>query len=81
MRRRTVSLSKVTGKLGVVPVGKSRSDILVMQPTQDRHGERLTDGLHSARKEIGGERLPIAGRLRSPIQTAELPRNHGLDCS
>ena len=48
MRRRTVSLSKVTGKLGVVPVGKSRSDILVMQPTQDRHGERLTDGLHGA---------------------------------
>ena len=32
----------------VVPIGNSRSDILVMQPTQDGHGERLPDRLHGA---------------------------------
>jgi putative ABC transport system substrate-binding protein len=31
-----------------VPIGNSRSDILVMQPTQDGHGERLPDRLHGA---------------------------------
>jgi hypothetical protein len=34
---------------GIVPVGNSRSDILVMQPAEHRHGERLTDGLDGAR--------------------------------
>jgi hypothetical protein len=32
-----------------VPTGNSRSDILVMQSTQNGHGERLTDCLHGAR--------------------------------
>jgi hypothetical protein len=32
----------------VVLVGNSPSDVLVMQPAQDRLGERLTDGVHSA---------------------------------
>jgi hypothetical protein len=31
-----------------VPVGNSRSDILVVQPTQDGDGQRLTDGLDGA---------------------------------
>jgi hypothetical protein len=35
--------------LQAVPVGNSRSDILVMQPAQNRHGQRLTDSLDGAR--------------------------------
>ena len=31
-----------------VPVGNSRSDILVVQPTQNWHGQRLPDGLDGA---------------------------------
>jgi hypothetical protein len=31
-----------------VPVGNSHSDILVVQPAQDGHGQRLTDGLDGA---------------------------------
>jgi hypothetical protein len=31
-----------------VPVGNSRSNILVVKPAQDRHGDRLTDGLDRA---------------------------------
>jgi hypothetical protein len=34
--------------LGAVPVGNSRSDILVVQPAQNWHGQRLTDGLDGA---------------------------------
>ena len=34
---------------GLVPVGNSHSYILMVQPAQDGHGQRLTDGLHSAR--------------------------------
>src|SRR6266511_6470006 len=32
-----------------VPVGNSRSDILVVQPAQNWHGQRLTDSLECAR--------------------------------
>src|SRR5208337_5206448 len=32
----------------LVPVGNSHSDILVVQPAQDGHGQRLTDGLDGA---------------------------------
>ena len=32
-----------------VPVGNSRSDILVVQPAQDRQSQRLTDSLDGAR--------------------------------
>ena len=35
--------------LAAVPVGNSHSYILMVQPAQDGHGQRLTDGLHSAR--------------------------------
>jgi hypothetical protein len=35
--------------LRAVPVGNSHSYILMVQPAQDGHGQRLTDGLHSAR--------------------------------
>jgi hypothetical protein len=31
-----------------VPVGNSRPDISVVQAAQDRHGQRLTDGLDGA---------------------------------
>jgi hypothetical protein len=33
----------------VVPVGNSHSDISMVEPTQDGHGHRLTDGLNGAR--------------------------------
>jgi hypothetical protein len=35
--------------LRAVPVGNSHSYILMVQPAQDGHGQRLTDDLHSAR--------------------------------
>ena len=35
-------------RITAVPVGNSRSDILVVQPTQDGHCKRLTDGVDSA---------------------------------
>ena len=31
-----------------VPVGNSRSEILAVQPTQNWHGQRLTDALDGA---------------------------------
>jgi hypothetical protein len=38
-----------TPRLGIVPVGNSHSDILVLQSAQDRHGQHATDGLGGAR--------------------------------
>jgi Transposase DNA-binding len=35
--------------LVVVPVANLLSDVLVMQPAQNRHGQRLADGVDSAR--------------------------------
>ena len=43
----TTSYPNLT-ELIVVPVGNSRSDVLMVQPTQDRDGPRLTNGLDGA---------------------------------
>ena len=37
------------GQALIVPVGNLRSNILVVEPAQDRHGQGLTDGLDRAR--------------------------------
>jgi len=43
-RRLSARVAEVFRK-SAVPVGNSRSDILVVQPAQHRHGQRLTDAL------------------------------------
>ena len=51
MVRTTISATSVQHSLTrarVVPVGNSRSDVLMVQPTQDRDGQRLTNGLDGA---------------------------------
>ena len=45
---RRVSVKNV--RVAVVPVGNLRSDIMVVQPAQDGHCQRLTDRLSGAGK-------------------------------
>ena len=43
-----IELIALRHQVTVVPVGNSRSDILVVQAAQNWHGQRLTDGLDGA---------------------------------
>ena len=45
----TTAAVQVASVMTVVPVGNVCSDILVVQPTQDRQSQRLADGLDGAR--------------------------------
>ena len=51
------------GGLRPVPVGNSRSDILMVQPAQYWHGQRLTEGLD----DTGDRRVLLQEQVRARV--------------